>query len=100
MKTATITIPITYDTTCYGLLWLTAMIVHYEVSKLSHGRLRFECYENLFHWRVCLAEYRSGSYSQPESGMVMMRRTRRLRDYSPMPWVNPDQAVSGESPRC
>jgi len=23
----------------------------------------------------------------------MMRRTRRLRDYPPVPWVNPDQCL-------
>jgi hypothetical protein len=28
-----------------------------------------------------------------ESGMVMMQRTRGLRDYPPMPWVNPDTCV-------
>jgi hypothetical protein len=28
-----------------------------------------------------------------ESGMLMMRRTRRIRDYPPLPWVNPDQCL-------
>jgi hypothetical protein len=28
-----------------------------------------------------------------ESVTIMMRRTRRLRDYPPMPWVNPDQCL-------
>jgi hypothetical protein len=40
-----------------------------------------------------MARHLSDSYSQPESGMVMMRRTRRIRDYPPMPWVNPDTCL-------
>jgi hypothetical protein len=35
----------------------------------------------------------SGSYSQPDQLADMMRRTRRIRDYPPLPWVNPDQCL-------